>query len=92
MIFDGYLERYPGLKICIAHGGGYIPAYAGRFDHPFPLRDDCRVNISKPPSEYLKKLCDIGVLEEQKLGKEKLFVNPKLMQLLTKDTNSFKPY
>ena len=55
LIFDGYLERYPGLKICVAHGGGYIPAYAGRFDHPHALRDDCRQVISKPPSEYLKK-------------------------------------
>ena len=55
LVFDGYLERYPGLKICVAHGGGYIPAYAGRFDHPFHLRDDCRQVISKPPSEYLKK-------------------------------------
>ncbi len=56
LIFDGYLERFPGLKICIAHGGGYIPAYAGRFDHPYGLREDCRVNITKPPSEYLKML------------------------------------
>jgi len=56
LVFDGYLERYSGLKICIAHGGGYIPAYPGRFDHPYHLRDDCREVISKPPSEYIKKL------------------------------------
>ena len=45
LVFDGYLDKYPGLKICIAHGGGYIPAYWGRFDHPWALRGDCRVNI-----------------------------------------------
>lgn len=56
LVFDGYLETYPGLKICVAHGGGYVPAYSGRFDHPFELREDCRVNLSKPPSEYVKKL------------------------------------
>ena len=56
LVFDGYLETYPGLKICIAHGGGYVPAYSGRFDHPYHLRDDCRQVISKPPSEYIKKL------------------------------------
>lgn len=68
LIFDGYLERYPGLKICVAHGGGYIPAYAGRFDHPFALREDCRVNISMPPSEYLKKLYfDTVVFTEHQL-------------------------
>ena len=56
LVFDGYLETYPGLKICIAHGGGYIPAYSGRFDHPYHLRDDCRINLTKPPSDYIKKL------------------------------------
>jgi aminocarboxymuconate-semialdehyde decarboxylase len=56
LVFDGYLEKYPGLKICIAQGGGYVPAYSGRFDHPYHRRDDCRTVISKPPSEYVKKL------------------------------------
>src|SRR5947207_6911258 len=56
LIFDGYLERFPNLKVCIAHGGGYIPAYWGRFDHAFEYRPDSRVTIKKKPSEYLKKL------------------------------------
>jgi aminocarboxymuconate-semialdehyde decarboxylase len=68
LVFDGYLDTYPGLKICIAHGGGYIPAYPGRFDHPYHLRDDCRVHISKPPSEYVKKLFfDTVVFSEHQL-------------------------
>lgn len=36
-------------------------------------------------SVYLKQLAQIGVLKEVSLGKEKLFVNPKLMDLMTKD-------
>ena len=56
LVFDGYLEKFPKLKICIAHGGGYIPAYYGRFEHAYAHRADCRVNIRKPPSHYLKKL------------------------------------
>jgi len=56
LVFDGYLEKFPGIKICIAHGGGYVPTYSGRFDHPYHLRDDCRQVISRPPSEYVKKL------------------------------------
>lgn len=43
-------------------------------------------------STYLKKLCEIGVLEEVSAGKEKLFVHPKLMQLLTNDQNQFDEY
>ena len=32
LILDGTLDRFPGLKICGAHGGGYLPSYFGRTD------------------------------------------------------------
>lgn len=40
-------------------------------------------------SVYLKSLCDIGVLEEKAAGKEKLFINPRLMQVLHSDKAEF---
>ncbi len=43
-------------------------------------------------SRYLKSLVEIGILEEKAIGREKLFIHPKLMQLLRDETNSFKPY
>jgi Fic family protein len=43
-------------------------------------------------SRYLKALADIGVLHEQAFGKEKLFVHPRLMALLTRDTNEGEAY
>lgn len=43
-------------------------------------------------SRYLKALAAAGVLREQAVGKEKLFVHPKLMNLLTRDGNAFEPY
>lgn len=43
-------------------------------------------------SQYLKQLVEIGVLAEVPVSKEKLFIHPKLMQLLTRDGNDFKPY
>jgi Fic family protein len=43
-------------------------------------------------SIYLKQLCDIGVLVEVEVGREKLFIHPKLIQLLTNDTNQVKRY
>lgn len=43
-------------------------------------------------SVYLKQLCDLGVLQEIQLGKEKLFVHPKLVQLMTKDEHDFNKY
>lgn len=43
-------------------------------------------------SQYLKQLVQIGVLVEYPSTKEKLFVHPKLMRLLTRDVNTFEPY
>jgi hypothetical protein len=43
-------------------------------------------------SRYLKELVDAGVLRETQAGKEKLFIHPRLMQLLGQDGNSFAPY
>ncbi|MEM7019278.1 MAG: amidohydrolase family protein [Pseudomonadota bacterium] len=56
LIFEGVLDRYPGLKICIAHGGGYLPMYTGRMDHAHSAREDCCQHIDAAPSSYLAKL------------------------------------
>lgn len=43
-------------------------------------------------SRYLKDLVELGVLREIQVGKEKLFIHPKLMQLLSRDSNQYVPY
>lgn len=43
-------------------------------------------------SRYLKQLSDIGVLKEVVVGREKLFIHPKLVHLLTRDGNRITPY
>lgn len=43
-------------------------------------------------SNYLQQLCDIGVLKEVRAGREKLFVHPKLVRLMTEDSNEFSLY
>lgn len=43
-------------------------------------------------SSYLKSLCEIGVLEEQAVGKEKLFMHPKLVNLFTQSSYQLEPY
>jgi aminocarboxymuconate-semialdehyde decarboxylase len=58
LIFEGTLDRFPNLKICAAHGGGYLPSYAARMDHGcsvFPAQCKGPV-LKKQPSEYLKQL------------------------------------
>ena len=53
---------------------------------------DADVAGRQAASRYLKALVAAGVLREQAFGKEKLFVHPKLMNLLTRDSNAFAPY
>jgi Fic family protein len=43
-------------------------------------------------SRYLHDLATLGVLREMPFGKEKLFIHPKLMQLVSRDSNAFEPY
>jgi aminocarboxymuconate-semialdehyde decarboxylase len=56
LIFGGVLDAYPRLKICIAHGGGFLPAYSGRSDHGHGARSDAQSAIKRDPTSYLKKL------------------------------------
>lgn len=56
LIFDGVLERHPNLKILAVHGGGYLSAYSGRIDHAWGARSDCKAELPKPPTYYLKKI------------------------------------
>ena len=68
LVFDGYLDKFPGLKVCIAHGGGYLPGYWGHFDHPYLTREDVHGSLPNPPSHYLKKLFfDTVVFTEMQL-------------------------
>ena len=59
LIFEGTLDRFPGLKICAAHGGGYLPSYAPRSDNPCrvaPWHCDSSIKLKKKPTEYLRTL------------------------------------
>jgi aminocarboxymuconate-semialdehyde decarboxylase len=55
LIFEGTLDRFPGLKICAAHGGGFLPSYANRSDAVITTFPD-RVGPlpKKKPTEYVK--------------------------------------
>ena len=55
LIFEGTLDRFPGLKICAAHGGGFLPSYASRSDAvitTFPNR--VGPLPKKKPTEYIR--------------------------------------
>lgn len=99
------IAKIKAIRQLHEHTIEYIKTYADKiysrelvdviFEQPY-----CRISnlvekgIAKrqAASTYLKKLVELGVLEEINVGKEKLFLHPKLLQLLTSDENQFEPY
>lgn len=53
MIFEGFLDRFAGIKILAAHGGGFLPSYIGRFENCHDLQAACQ-KMKKAPIDYLK--------------------------------------
>ena len=97
--------KIDAIRKLFEHTSEYARAHAGRiysyelvsliFELPY-----CRIQnvieaklaARQAASRNLKKLAEIGILEEQTAGKEKLFVHPKLMRLLSRNSNEFTPY
>lgn len=55
LVFSGVVEKYPNIKWVLGHLGGAIPYLAERLDRGYSAFQECRANINKAPSEYLKK-------------------------------------
>ena len=53
---------------------------------------EAKIAERQAASRYLKQLAEIGVLEEQTLGREKLFLHPKFLRLLIRESNTFAEY
>src|SRR5580704_6655498 len=64
LIFDGTLDRFPGLKICGAHAGGYLPSYLGRTDVACDVRPNAKCVNKRQPREFMHEqiLADSMVL------------------------------
>jgi aminocarboxymuconate-semialdehyde decarboxylase len=67
LLFGGVLERYPGLRVILAHGGGALPHLIGRLAHGYAVRPEARER-ARAPIEHLRRLYfdtvvfDAGVL------------------------------
>jgi aminocarboxymuconate-semialdehyde decarboxylase len=56
LMYEGILDAFPQLKICISHGGGYMPYYMGRIARNYVEKPATRVNMKRSPAEYLRML------------------------------------
>jgi aminocarboxymuconate-semialdehyde decarboxylase len=56
MVFGGVFDRFPGLKVCLAHAGGVLPFLLGRLEHGQAQRPEARERCQHPFSHYLNNL------------------------------------
>jgi predicted TIM-barrel fold metal-dependent hydrolase len=59
LIFEGIFDKFPRLKVCGAHGGGYVGTYAPRFDYGcfiYPGGCNPDIKLKKKPTEYLRQI------------------------------------
>ncbi|HET8585006.1 MAG TPA: amidohydrolase family protein, partial [Casimicrobiaceae bacterium] len=54
MIFDGFFDRYPNLKIIASHGGGTLPYLVGRFEKGDEVEIPSRRRMQRKPTDYLR--------------------------------------
>ena len=52
LIFDGTFDKFPGLRVCAAHAGGYLPSYLGRSEVACTVRANANCANKRRPSEY----------------------------------------
>ncbi len=56
LIFDGFFDRHPNLKLIAAHAGATLPYLAGRLDRVFEMNKRAQVRIGRKPSDYLRHI------------------------------------
>jgi aminocarboxymuconate-semialdehyde decarboxylase len=54
LVFSGVVARHPRIRWVLTHMGGAIPYLAERLDRGYRAFADCRRNIDRPPSDYLR--------------------------------------
>ena len=65
MMFDGFFERFPNVKIIAAHAGAALPYLVGRLDQCFHNMNACRTKTSMPPSKFMRHIYYDAVTYQQ---------------------------
>jgi aminocarboxymuconate-semialdehyde decarboxylase len=55
-IFDGFLDRYPNLKLIASHGGGALPYLIGRMDICWENIPAASAKTKEPPRNYMRRI------------------------------------
>jgi aminocarboxymuconate-semialdehyde decarboxylase len=66
LIFGGVLDRHPKLKICLAHGGGFVPYQAARWEHGWAVRPEPKKNVKQQPKNIIGRFIYDTILHSDK--------------------------
>jgi aminocarboxymuconate-semialdehyde decarboxylase len=66
LIFSGALDELKKLKICLAHGGGYVPYQIGRFAHGHKVRPEAREFTRKSPNDFLRRFYYDALIHDER--------------------------
>jgi aminocarboxymuconate-semialdehyde decarboxylase len=55
LVYGGVMDKYPGLRICLGHAGGYVPYAVDRMDKGWEMWPGLRGRSLGPPSTYLRR-------------------------------------
>jgi aminocarboxymuconate-semialdehyde decarboxylase len=66
LILGGVFERHPGVRVILAHGGGYFPYQIGRLDHGYAVRAELTRRLPRRPSEYLDNVFSDSLTHDER--------------------------
>jgi aminocarboxymuconate-semialdehyde decarboxylase len=66
LIFGGVFDRHPKLKICLAHGGGFTPYQAARWEHGWAVRSEPKKNVARQPKNIIGRFIYDTILHSDK--------------------------
>ena len=82
LIFDGTLDKFPGLKICGPHAGGYLPSYLGRTEVACDVRSNAKCANKRRPRDYFKQEIFIDTMVFSEEGLRHLVAEVGVSQIL----------
>lgn len=56
LVLSGFLDKYPNIRILLAHGGGFLPYQLGRINKGYEMWTEVSSALMRPPSDYLKRM------------------------------------
>ena len=66
LIMGGVMDRHPKMKVMLAHGGGFTPYQAARWEHGWGVRGETKVNVKTQPKDIAGRFLYDTILHSDK--------------------------